>query len=694
MNRVSIVLVGLAIGLTGCAGSKDHKVQARPQIGEDSATDPDTFATVGMKTTPDNMGPIAVSGVGLVYRLQPGTGSSAPPGAWREMLEHSLKKQGFSNLKELLEDPNRTTSLVLVSALVPPGARKGELVDLQISLPDESRTTSLKGGVLLACELVDYDTTGNLRAQTQRGRPGGPGGTLLLGNTWVRTVEKAPVIAGSMVPAAKAAEAATPAAKTDATPDAEPTSLRVGRVWGGGRVTQPRPYYFMMRPGDQNIRMAATVAERLNSTFQSTTDPHLKVAEAKTRELVVIHVPYAYRNNHYRFMLVARQVPIVPVGPDSMYRRQLEDQLHDPATAVAAAIKLEALGGDSRRVLRVALENTSPWVRFAAAESLAYLGHADGAAELARLAQDHPALRASCLKALAATDDAAFTDKLVDLMAGSAADLRYGAVVALRLADESHSAVRGQSLSPSLVVHSVAPGSPGLIHLSADRRSEIVLFGDGVKFHGPVPPLPVGTDFTVSMASGDAQVKVTRVVRVNGEPEVKEMKCPADVHAVLVTLARLGGGYAEAVELLHRADGAQVLTAPVAVDALPLQLSAQQLAGYAKADPALAKADAEVARVGTLRTDLETAGLDVTPDQDSQVKSAEATQSRTPLSRNPGRIFGPKPPPESPVTDTLPPVPSTEAGSATGSSEEPAPTPAPKTAPELSRNPGTLFPRK
>jgi hypothetical protein len=691
MNRVYVVLVGLAVGLTGCTGSKDNKVQARPQIGEDSATDPDAFATVGMKTVPDNMGPIAVSGVGLVYKLQPGTGSNAPPGAWREMLEHSLKKQGLSTTRELkllLDDPNQTTSLVLVSALVPAGARKGEPVDLQITVPDESKTTSLKGGVMLACELVDYDTTENLRAMAKQGRPGAPGGNLLLGNTWVRTIDNSPILAGSLAPSKAAAQPAT-GDKTDVPADTTPTSLRAGVIRAGGRVTRTRPYYFMMRPGDQTIRMAAVVAARLNATFPSTADPHLKVAEAKTRELVVVHVPYAYRHNHHRFMLVARQVPIVEVAGDSLYRRRLEEELHDPATTLTASIKLEALGGDARRPLRVALENTSPWVRFAAAESLAYLGYTDGAATLAKLAEEHPALRASCLKALAATDDAACTDRLVELMGGTDPALRYGAFVALRLADEGHPATRGQVLHSGLSVHSVAAGSPGLIHMTGDRRSEVVLFGDGVRFRGPVPPLPVGTDFTVSMAAGDPDVKVTRIVRVKGEPEVKETKCPADVHAVLVAMARLGGGYPEAVELLRRADGAQVLSAAVVVDALPLQMTVQQLAGYAKADPALLKADTEVTRVGALRTDLETAGLDVPSDQDPDAKTAEAAAPRAPLSRNPGRLFGPKPPPEQPVADTLSPVVPTSATSTAPA--DPAPKPA---GPERSRNPGTLFPRK
>ena len=60
-----------------------------------------------------------------------------------------------------------------------------------------------------------------------------------------------------------------------------------------------------------------------------------------------------------------------------------------------AAIKLEALGPDSRQPLRVGLQSDSPWVRFAAAEALAYLGHADGAKDLAELAEKHPATTAA-----------------------------------------------------------------------------------------------------------------------------------------------------------------------------------------------------------------------------------------------------------------------------------------------------------
>src|SRR5262249_10140015 len=377
MNRAWVLGVGLVVslvaGLTGCVWSKSGLVQGRSQIGEDPAGDPDAFATVGMKTQVGNTEPIPVSGVGLVYRLN-GTGSSAPPGGARTMLENSLKKQGFNHLKQLLDDPTRTTSLVLVSALIPSGARKGDPIDIQITLPDESKTTSLKSGELLTCELKNFDTTGNLSSVVHQGQMSQPSGSLVLGNTWVRAA--GPVVAGVFVPTGKEKEAEA---------SAPGGSYRVGRIWAGGRVLESRPYYLILNSADANIRTAGQVAERLNATFHATADASTKVAAVRSKELVMVNVPAAYRHNHYRYLLVARQVPILPVSPDSLYRRKLEEELMDPATTLSAAIRLEALGGDCQRSLRIGLESPSPWVRFAAAEALAYLGQTDGTAELAKL---------------------------------------------------------------------------------------------------------------------------------------------------------------------------------------------------------------------------------------------------------------------------------------------------------------------
>lgn len=649
LSRRNFLAWSAALGAAGAVGctmfdkSPVEKMMPRSQIGEDPA-DPDTVVTVGAKTTVSNTESLVVSGVGLVYQLA-GTGSSPPPGGWRSMLEDSLKKmkrdQALS-VKELLDSPSRTTSLVLVSALIPPGARKDEPIDVQVTLPEDSRTTSLQGGLLFPCELMTSDTTGNVAAQV-RGGAGGGGGQLLRGNVWAKA--QGPLVAGNFVPEnGKLAPANV---------DGEGRQLyRAGFISGGGRVNANRPYYLILNPNDQNPRIAAAIAERLNTTFHTTADPNLKVAEAKTRELILVNVPNAYRHNHYRFLLVARQVPYTPVSEASAYRQKLEEELMDPSTALLAAVKLEALGGDCRRSLRIGLESPSPWVRFAAAEALAYLGQTDGAAELARVAEDHPALRAHCLKALASVDDSAGTDRLVEMLNSADAELRQGAFIALRMADERHPALNGSLMNKSYWLHRVSQEAPPAVHLSTAGRSEIVVFGDA-RLRGTVAPIALGNDFTVSVPADQATAKVTRVVKVKDEPEVKELRCAPTVGAILNAIANLGGGYSEAIEFVRKSNRVEALAGKLVVDSIPREMSIQQLSGFAKVDPTLAKANVEVARVGTVRPAVDANGFELPTAQDPAVTPAGAPLIKPPLNRDPGRLFGPKRTPDAPILDPV-----------------------------------------
>jgi len=680
MNRIGFLGAALFAALVGCNGKNVTSTgQVRSQIGEDPSLERDLNATVGQKTTVGNTQPVQVVGVGLVYKLA-GTGSAAPPGGWRSMLENNLRKQGFSNIRELLDDPAKTTSLVSVSALIPAGARKGDPLDVQISVPDECQTTSLKGGVLLACELVNTETSGNVRAAMAQDQPPrvAPNG-LLMGSPLATA--SGPVIAGTVLNTVTARGTTTEAAETTIL---DRPTLRAGRVWDGARSLSGRPYYLLLNDGDQRVQIAMQIAERLNATFQAS-DSSTRVAEAKTKELILVNVPPSYRHNHYRFLLVARHVPMMPKTADSPYVRKLEEELAEPEKSLIAAVKLEALGMESKYPLRRGLEHPSPWVRFASAEALAYLGLTDSASELARLAETHPALRGPCLKALAASDDAACTDRLVEMMGSTDPNLRFGAFLALRLADRDNAAIRGTHLNHALSLHHVAPGSSGLVHLTSDGRGEVVVFGDKVEFKGPFA-LPAGNDFSITMSGHEAKVTVGRVVKVRGEPEVKTLTCLADVPSVLVAVAKLGGGHSEAVELLRRADRAEVLTASLVVDAIPRQFAVDRLVAFSKTDSTLAKANREVMKVGTL-TQETTASLESSLETEPEEVVAAPPTARQ-LSRDPGRLFGPR---RKPVEDddSLPlPTPKPSEGVIQASASEPA-----EPSPSI-RNPGRLFRKK
>ena len=266
-RRKFLALTALGfVGLAGCHGmpwSEKEKVQGRSQIGEDPIAELDASTTVGSEDHVGNTESILVSGVGLVYHL-PGTGSSAPPGGWRHDARGQPQEEPArcpvtsANCSTTRARPPRSSSS---RRLIPPGARKGDPIDVQITLPDESKTTSLKGGVLHPCELFTSDTTGNLQSMVREGKPAAPSGDLKIGDMWA--MGEGPVLAGQFVPTN---------GKSDRS-RRTPTASRSSRSAASGaarRSSSTRPYFILLNPGDQNPRTACDIAERLNTTFHAT----------------------------------------------------------------------------------------------------------------------------------------------------------------------------------------------------------------------------------------------------------------------------------------------------------------------------------------------------------------------------------------------------------------------------------------
>ena len=639
--RTRLVAGGFLAGLTGVVGATVGCFPQQTNRGQ-VADDPekDANSTVGMKTVVGNAEPIPVSAVGLVYNLK-GTGSSPTPDGWRSMLENSIKKRKL-NPKELLDDPARTTTLVLVSGTVPPGCRSQDRFDLTVTLPSGSKTTSLRNGYLEICDLTNFEAAGNARQQlTDAGIPVGKtprasGDAVLLGSRLA--TGEGPLVSGQLVQAKEAAPG------DDETPVATTASgEKIAKVWNGGLCLLERPYYFLMNETASQPRLAMVIASRLNSVFHGSTDRGNKIAEAKVqgKPLVAVFVPPTYRHNHGRFLMVARQVPLTNMGPNDPYRKKLEQELVQPETALVAAVKLEAFGSESEDALRVGLESNSPWVQFAAAQSLAYLGKADPTASalLGRLAERHPALRTHCLMALASQDDAHCIDQLGELMKAKDPALRYGAFTAMRLMDEHHDSVRGRKMANSFWLHTIAEGSEPLVHLVTERRNEIVLFGTTWPVRGPFS-FPLGTDFTVTMKDGDESVLVSRIITKDNEPTTVEAKYRADLGVILKGIAEMGGNYGDAIEFIRRVHGADCLGAKLAIDATPRGLTIQHLASLAPKDLTLARANGEVEKASG---DVLQAGYEA-PSEPKPLQKAPVVEIEMPNRQQGGRLFGPRQP--------------------------------------------------
>jgi hypothetical protein len=562
----------------GCVSPQTTRMQS-PEA-EDADKDLKVL-TVGDVTDVTNVAPIALSGVGLVINLD-GTGGGAPPGYFRTLLEEELRRRKVKNAKEMLDSPE--TAQVLVSALIPSGARKGDPIDVEVTLPPGSKATSLAGGYLTDCYLRDYNTTKGLRPNTDKPN------ALLPGHILARA--RGPLQVGS--------------GDGD-----EEEQMRKARIWEGGVSFIDHPLVLVLKNDQKFARVAAAVADRINAMYQD--DPRRQaeverhkrllvldevasqindnfhtptpgkgaIARAMRKDGVYVNVPWEYRLNPERYLRVVRLMPLRQ-APDEMsrYRQKLQGMLTDPARTVRAALRLEALGKDSAGPLKQALLNPHPLVRFAAAEALTYLGSPAGAEELAGLARQYDQLRAYALMALASLDEPASRERLAELLRAPVPELRYGAFRALRLLDEQHrpedqdAHAWGELLNDSFWLHRVAPQSPALVHFSLGQRAEVVLFGDGQQL---VPPFRISVhEFTVTADQGDDRCTITHYMKRAGRVEPRQ--CSLRLDEVLRTLAALGGQYADVVELLRCLDELKAVSCPVRLNAMPEAPAVPELA--------------------------------------------------------------------------------------------------------------------
>lgn len=589
MKRLCL-LAAVPLLVTGCF-LHDFTTVARPQ-NADPEPGKDTVQTIGDYSAAfDNANTLMVVGYGLVTGLD-GTGGPTPPCEARTAVLDRLKRAKVENPAALLDSAD--SAVAIVTAVVRPGVRRDELVDVCVTLPDGSKVKSLRGGVLQPTPLMNFATQGEVREYLQQNdfTPQGGGNRVLRGHDVV--VAKGPIQAALT--------------GTDDATAASDQPLKRGFVWQGGKLLDGRPLYLVLKTDQQRYRVAEQIAGRLNETFHAGDTAGTRVAAARHKDLVAVAVPPRYRLNRPHYMRVVWAVPLIPPPDANRYLREQEDQLLRPETALAAAIRLEAYGAAAVPTLRGALSSEYPLVRFAAAEALAYLGNTAAGEPLAKVAADHPALQAYALTALAALDDALGIAKLEELLAAAEPELRYGAFRALREIDPAGDAIRGTWARRAFVIHEVNTPGPSLVHLLSAGRAEVVLFGDAPKLVAPFS-LTAGPNITVTARAGDTVATVSRFSAA-GDGQPTHVQCPLAVSDVLRTLADLGGTYADAADVLQKAHERKALSCKLAFDKLPRAVPVTKLAEAARQDPKM-----ELEYELLAETDADTPGLFAGPGE-------------------------------------------------------------------------------
>jgi hypothetical protein len=305
-------------------------------------------------------------------------------------------------------------------------------------------------------------------------------------------------------------------------------------------------------------------------------------AHAVDRGMVYVNVPLEYRLNPERYLHVVRLIPLHEnADTASRYRAKLNEMLLDPKDTIRASLRLEALGKESTNVLKKGLTSPEALVRFASAEALTYLGSTAGIEELAGLAEKHETLLSHCLTAMAGLNESCSQLRLAELMKSPKPPVRIGAfraLLALNDGDLSNSRnfdIRGELLNDAFWLHHVAPQSAAMVHVSTNKRAEIVIFGESQSL---VPPMKLvaGTEFVITADPGDKRCTVGRYVV--HPANVVQKQCSFKLDDVLQTIAVLGGQYNDAVEFLKVAQTNKCLTCAVAIDSLPVETPLDLLA--------------------------------------------------------------------------------------------------------------------
>ncbi|MEZ6142965.1 MAG: flagellar basal body P-ring protein FlgI [Zavarzinella sp.] len=562
MKRFWLLLLVLPLQ-GGCfLFDNERSTTTRSQI-EEPEPEPGTSRTIRNVAMFDAMEPVHVHGVGLVTNLQ-GTGSPTPPGDLRTELEERMKKERVANIAELLESDD--TAVVFVSGTIKPGTRKNDLIDVEVTLPPNSKVKSLRGGILQRTPLQTFSSTASVREFLKNNEysPQSVGNRVLRGHESV-------VAQGRLQPHLQESI-------SEITAD-EP--WKNAYVWQGGQALHSRSLFLSLNTDSQRYVVAETIAVRINKRFLGTEGPD-KLAEARQKEVVGVAVPPAYRLNHPRYMRVVAHLPLDQPEGDPEYVKMLTTRLSNPATAASAAIALEAIGKTAIPILRAELKSQYPFVRFYAAEALAYMGESIGVDEIMEGIEQHPVLEAYGLSALAALDDAASIDRLEKLLSNPKPTVRQGAFRALVEIAPQHPVVHARPIGRAFYLHHVPVEGTSMIHVQRHARPEIVIYGEIPKI---LPPFSatVGPNLTITCRPGDTVATISRYTTDGADPT--HVQSTLEVSDVIQQAAQMGITYQEAVELLVKLQNRKAISTTVVFDAIPRLVPIQKLEEAAALDP-------------------------------------------------------------------------------------------------------------
>lgn len=545
----TFLLVIAAFAYCGCA----KKVPKDPYKEQQAKVLMNKGRLVQDLASPANVHAAKMEGVALVRGLQ-GTGADEPPSTYQQLLLQDMMRDPDKKRTAKSEIASLNTAIALMKTIVPPGARKGDRLDVDIQLLPTSEASSIQNGYVEDGELYQYMATDIIRRGYQLG----------IVNGYI-TLDPDLIEKKSSV------------------------AYKQGKIIGGAVVKRSRPIWLELKENERSAGVAQRIEDVINKRFSYTKAGYAgkrKVAEATSGAARInLEVPEEYRDNIIRYVNVVGAISFFETE-DELNERvdKLAQQLLKPETSEFASVQLEAIGSNNQKVvdaIKRGMESPDPEVRFNSAITSSYFNiRAERqltAKILAEFAKTDTKRRPASLATMGVCMKTSFDvdSELRNLLSDSNIETRYGAFRALWTRNPTDYMIQGENMEHQFSYHCLNCGGTPYVHIAQSVRPEIVLFNsDQIYLQGEVD---LEANPRLTIRSEDNDIVVKKYELDDGIDEQRRVSYKVD--DVIRAMVEIGATYPDVVSFLTQAKSRSLLVAtsaegessacPLAIDALP-----------------------------------------------------------------------------------------------------------------------------
>ncbi len=502
----ALLVAALAGPLAGCEGFQRARGPgpSEPQPVAPIMKHPVLGGTIGAQSYLGSSEMQRLRGFGLVVGLGE-NGSSDCPTAVRDYLVEYITKQLGPRIpgarRELSPSAlidSLDSAAVEVTGYVHAAAPHGSRFDLFVEALPGTSTKSLEGGLLIPCELRQFDASAS--------------GTGLMAGTVLGEAEGGVFVD---MPAG----------------DAEPGSERRGVVLGGGRSKVDGSARLLL------ISPSYTAARRLERRILERFGQRPPVAEAMSKGYIELKTPSAYADRPARFIELVTHLYVdgSPGFLDQRMRDLAALLVSDATQRDHISLVWEAAGRTSIPRFQPLYTHADAGVRYYAARAGLRLGDSTAVPILAELAASPSSeFRLSATRELGDSDLPQAAGRLVTLLDAEDQDVRIAAYEGLLL--HRHPSVRSRVFPSALaqsqlnfVLDVVASHAKPMIYVRRSRMPRIAVFGEKLAMTMPLFYSHPDDSVTVNAvdASGDVSVFSKRGGKmsdpINVPPRVAEL---------------------------------------------------------------------------------------------------------------------------------------------------------------------------